>query len=326
MNQPPESHIRVPHEEMQAFVATACRTVGLQDDKSELLAGILTGNDLKGVFSHGTQQIAAYAILMRDGTLNNRPDVSVVKETPVSLFVDGDGGLGYFPSHEGTVRAIEKAKEQGTAVMLTRNHGHFGAAGIYARLALEHDLITFVTSGHQLNLSPDGDVWGAAGGSPMAFSAPTLDEDPLVLDFGTMHDFYRGAQHREDIARMAPGVVLRSIGMGMVCQSWAGLLAGYPMDPARHEKSFPGANQGALVMTFKIDLFAEPEQFKREMDDYVRMVSQMKPVVGFERAYLPGGPEAERERVYREVGIPVGGRHRESLEKLAAEIGIGVPW
>jgi LDH2 family malate/lactate/ureidoglycolate dehydrogenase len=326
MNNPPESFVRVPHEKMQAFVATACTTVGLPADKAELLAGILTGNDLKGVFSHGTQQIATYAILMRDGTLNNSPDVKVVQETPVSLLVDGDGGLGYFPSHEGTTRAIEKAKAQGVAVMLTRNHGHFGAAGIYARLTLEHDLITFVTSGHQLNLKPDGEIWGAAGGSPMAFSAPTLEEDPLVLDFGTMHDFYGGSPHREEIARMAPGVVLRSIGMGMICQSWGGLLAGYPMDPARHEKAWPGANQGALVMTFRIDLFSEPERFKREMDAYARAVSKLKPLEGFERSYLPGGPEAERERAYREEGIPVGERHRGRLEKLAGEIGIGVPW
>ena len=326
MNRPPDSHIRVPHEKMHAFVATACKTVGLQGDKSELLAGILTGNDLKGVFSHGTQQIATYAILMRDGTLNNKPDLEVVQETPVSVLVDGAGGLGYFPAHEGTVRAIEKAKAQGVAVMLTRNHGHFGAAGIYARMALGHDLITFVTSGHQLDLSPDGDIWEAAGGSPMAFSAPTSEEDPLVLDFGTMHDFYGGSPHREEIARMAPGVVLRSIGMGMICQTWAGLLAGYPMDPARHEKPFPGANQGSLVMTFRIDLFADPDQFKREMDDYARSVSRLKPLEGFERSYLPGGIEAERERAYREEGIPVGERHRDRLEKLGAEIGIEVPW
>lgn len=326
MNKPPESHIRVAYEKMHAFVATACTTVGLPEDKAERLAGILAGNDLKGVFSHGTQQIATYAILMRDGTLNNKPDVKVVRETPVSLLVDGDGGLGYFPSYEGTTRAIEKAKDQGMAVMLTRNHGHFGAAGIYARLTLGHDLITFVTSGHQLNLKPDGEIWSAAGGSPMAFSAPTLEEDPLVLDFGTMHDFYGGSPHREEIARMAPGVVLRSIGMGMICQSWGGLLAGYPMDPARHEKPWPGANQGSLVMTFRIDLFSDPERFKREMDAYSRTVSKLKPLEGFERSYLPGGPEAERERAYRKEGIPVGERHRQRLEKLAGEIGIGVPW
>ena len=43
-------------------------------------------------------------------------------------------------------------------------------------------------------------------------------------------------------------------------------------------------------------------------------------------AYLPGGPEAARERVYRESGIPVGPEHQTRLEKLGTELGIAVPW
>ena len=65
------------------------------------------------------------------GGLNPRPNVRLVQETPTSLVMDGDSGLGYFPAYQGTLRAIEKAKQQGMAAMVTRNHGHIGAAGIY---------------------------------------------------------------------------------------------------------------------------------------------------------------------------------------------------
>lgn len=128
MNQPPEDSIRVPHEQLRDFVATAATTVGLPDDKASLLADLLSRNDLRGIFSHGTQQISTYALLMRDGKLNNQPDVTLVQGTASSVLVDGDGGLGYFPAYEGTRRLIDKAKETGIAVMATRNHGHFGAA------------------------------------------------------------------------------------------------------------------------------------------------------------------------------------------------------
>lgn len=326
MNFPPDDFIRVPYRALHAFVSLAGQTVGLPEEKAELLAELLTTNDLRGVLSHGTQQIATYAILMRDGKLNNRPEVRVVQETPVSLLVDGDGGLGYFPAHEGTRRAIDKATAQGIAVMLTRNHGHFGAAGIYARQTLGHNLLAFVTSGHQLNLSPGSPIYSAAGGSPMAFSAPTQEEDPLVLDFGTMHDFYAGSPCRDEIARLASGVVLRSIGLGMICQSWAGLLAGMGMDASHATPDYPGANQGSMVIAFRIDLFTDPGRFKREMDAYARQVRALAPLEGFERSYLPGGPEAERERACREAGIPVGERHRQRLEKLAGELGIAAPW
>jgi len=324
MNRPPEAFIRVPHEKLREFVSAAVQSVGLPDDRAALLAELLTANDLRGVFSHGTTQVATYAILMRDRKLNNTPDVRVVRETPVSVVVDGDGGLGYFPSWEGTARAIDKAKQSGIAIMLTQNHGHFGAAGIYARMTLRHDLLCYVTSGHQLLLKAGQPLYDAAGGSPMAFSAPALEEDSLVLDFGAMHDLYGG--RRDELAQIAPGLVLRSIGLGEVCQAWGGLLAGLRIDPDPPRWNWPGANQGSLVICFRIDLFAEPIEFKRQIDAYVRRVKQLDPLIGFDRCFLPGGLEAEREREYARDGIPVGPEHRARLEGLAKELGLQVPW
>jgi L-2-hydroxycarboxylate dehydrogenase (NAD+) len=326
MNLPPKDCIRVPHEALQAFIAAVGQTVGLPPVKANLLANLLVTSDLRGVFSHGTRQMAAYALLMRDGRLNPDPKVHTVRETPVSLLLDGDGGLGYFPAYEGTLGLIEKAKAQGIAVLLTRNHGHFGAAGIYSRLTLGHDLLCFVTSGHQLNLSPGDPIYNAAGGSPMSFSAPTEAEDPVVLDFGTMHDLYTSDPHRDEIARKVPGIVFRAIGMGAICQSWGGFLAGVPVDPARAERRYAGANQGSLVIAFRIDLFMPPARFRCEMDEYVRRVRSLAPLEGFDEAYLAGGIEAARERTYRQEGIPVGPDHQERLQTLADEFGLTPPW
>lgn len=326
MNQPPEQFNLVQPQDLQAFVERAAMSVGLPQERAALLAELLTANDLRGVFSHGTQQIATYAILMRDGKLNNNPDISTVRETDNSLLVDGDGGLGYFPAHEGTQRVIDKAKKCGIAIMMTRNHGHFGAAGLYSRMTLAHDLLTFVTSGHQLNLKPGTDLFNAAGGSPMSFSAPADKESSLLLDFGAVHDMYRGDTFRESIAREAPGLVLRCIGMGEICQSWGGLLSGLPLNAETPRWSWPGANQGSMVITFRIDLFHDPAEFKQQMDEYVRAVARLQPLEGFEHAYMPGGVEAEREARHRQEGIPVGADHRQRLDELAQTLGIDPPW
>ena len=112
MNLPPGNYISVSPLALQTFVTQLGQTVGLPADKAALLAELLTANDLRGVFSHGTTQMATYARLLRDGILNHQPDVQVVKETPVSVLVDGDGGLGYFPSYQATQILIEKAKSQ----------------------------------------------------------------------------------------------------------------------------------------------------------------------------------------------------------------------
>jgi L-2-hydroxycarboxylate dehydrogenase (NAD+) len=326
MNTPPETSLRVSHLDLHAFVARAAQSAGLASNKAERLAELLTLNDLRGVFSHGTVQVATYARLMREGVLNANPEPHIVQETPVSLLMDGDGGLGYFPAYEGTLKLIEKVETSGIGVLLTRNHGHFGAAGLYSRLTLAHDMLAFVTSGVQLSLPPGAPLYHAAGGSPMSFSAPTLDEDPLVLDFGTMHDLYDNAPYRDDIAEKTPGLVLRAIGMGAVCQAWGGLLAGVPIDESRAMKTFSGANQGSMVIAFKISLFTDPEIFNGEMDEYVRAVRQLTPLPGFDEAYLPGGVEAARERHYREESVPLSEDHREKLETLARDFGLEVPW
>lgn len=326
MNLPPSDYISVPPLALQTFITEMGQTVGLPADKAALLAELLTANDLRGVFSHGTTQMATYARLLRDGILNNQPDVQVVKETPVSVLVDGDGGLGYFPSYQATQLLIEKAKSQGIAIVLTRNHGHFGAAGLYSRMTLPHDLLCFVTSGHQLELQPGGHLLSAAGGSPMSFSSPAGEEESLLLDFGAIHDLYANSPHRDEIIRLAPGTVFRSLGMGAICQSWGGFLAGVPLDPARAKRTWAGANQGSLVMAFRIDLFMEPQQFKHEMDEYVRAVRKLQPLAGFTESFLPGGVEAMRARTYREQGVPVGPQHKTRLEAVAQELGLQVPW
>ena len=326
MNLPPETHISVPYPALLTFVARLGQAAGLPADKADLLAEMLTANDLRGVFSHGTTQMATYARLLRDGVLNAQPDVHVAKETPVSVLVDGDGGLGYFPAYVATQHVIEKAKSQGIAIGLTRNHGHFGAAGLYSRLTLPHDLLCFVTSGHQLHLQPGRPIFDAAGGSPMSFSAPADEEESLLLDFGAIHDLYESSPHRAEISRLAPGSVFRAIGLGAICQSWGGFLAGVPIDPARAQRAFAGANQGSLVMAFRIDLFLDAQQFKREMDEYVRAVKQLQPLTGFEESFLPGGVEAKRAQTYRAQGIPVGPEHQQRLEHIAQEFGVQVPW
>jgi L-2-hydroxycarboxylate dehydrogenase (NAD+) len=326
VNQPPREYARVTYEVLQGFLAQAGRAAGMTEAGASLLAGLLATNELRGIWSHGAQQMATYAPLMLARKLNPAPSPTVTRETPCSVLVDGDGGLGYFAAHEATRHVIAKAKSVGIAVGVTRNHGHIGAAGTYARMSTEHDLLSFVTSGHQLHLEPSQEMYHAAGGSPMAFSAPAAGVDPLVLDFGTMHDLYAGSPHRDEIARMAPGLVLRSIGLGEVCQSWGGLLAGLKLRAEAGATAYEGANQGALVIAFRIDLFMDPAEFRRRMEEYARAVWQMKPIEGIAQAYLPGQVEMALERRYRAEGIPMPLAARARLDALAKELGLSPPW
>ena len=318
--------MHISTEKLRCFVHDAARRLDIPENQAALLAQLLTASDLRGVFSHGSRQMLRYTREIRDDVLNAQPDVRCVRETPTSLVMDGDGGLGYFPAYEGTLRLIEKAEQQGMAAMVTRNHGHIGAAGIYTRLAVEHDLIAFATSGAQLKIKSGNRMYKAVGGAPMSFSAPAGREPALVVDAGVTNDLDGDAPHRDQIEQLAPRLVLRAIGYGAVCQAWGGLLAGLPVDLDRADRRYAAASQGAMLFACKIALFADPDQFKREMDEYVQRVRQLKPIPGTEGAFLAGDVEARREVAFGESGIPVSLDHRRDLETLARDLELRVPW
>jgi LDH2 family malate/lactate/ureidoglycolate dehydrogenase len=326
MNQPPERYITVPAATLRPFVAALFRAVALPDDHAAFLADLLVTNDLRGVFSHGTRQVSAYIDHFRTGRLNPVPHVRRPSDSGATAVFDGDGGLGYFPAHAAALWATERAKESGIAAALTRDHGHFGAAGIYARIALAHDLFAYVTSGHQLHLQPGQPLLTAGGGSPMAFALPTHEEPPFVLDFGVMHDLYPGSEHVDAMVRLAPGVALRALGLGAVCQSLGGFLAGIPVDPARASRNWSGANQGSLIIALDLARFGSLDAFKAEMDAYARAVRTLTPLPGFSQAALAGTPEWEREREYAQHGIPIAPEHAEALRAVAESLGIVAPF
>src|SRR5690242_15629202 len=111
MNRVPDDAIRVPSAVLHELVSTLAERAGAGEAQATLLADLLVSNDLRGVFSHGSRQIKDYARLFRDGKLNPRPQIRTVNESPATLLVDGDGGLGYFPSWDVAHRLVAKARE-----------------------------------------------------------------------------------------------------------------------------------------------------------------------------------------------------------------------
>jgi len=327
VNQVPGDAFPVTAAALRELVRALAGRAGAPEAQAALLADLLVSNDLRGVFSHGSRQIVAYARLLRDGRLNPRPQVRTISESAATVLLDGDGGLGYFPSWEAAHQLVAKAREVGVGVGVTRNHGHFGGAGLYTRVAAAAGLIGYDTSGHQLLLEPGQGQIRAAGGSPMSFAIPAGIEPPLVLDFGAIHDLYDiGESRQRAMLEQLPSTLYRSFGLGTVCQALGGFLAGVPLDESRAVKAFPAANQGALFVFIDPARFIDPAILARELDEYHRVVARLEPFAGTERATLPGRLEWEREREWATEGVPVGRRHREELAEVAAEFGVAVPW
>ena len=317
----PPHGIRVPADVMHWFVTALLVNVKMTPEDAEFVADRLVSNDLRCVFSHGAGLLYHYLPDTRDGRVNPRPKVSVVREAPGMLTLDGDGGLGYFPCWQGTLQAIEKARVCGVAAVTTSNHHHFGAAGIYSRLALEHDCVGISGSAHRVPHDPERMVYSAMDSSPLSIAVPTGEQPPLVLDMST----HLLGWEAESFERQ-PTAFLKVLGLGTIMQALGGVMAGIYRPEVQPPQSQWEADQGAFIVVMDAKHFMPLEELKAGMDHYTGGLRAMKPFPGFEETELAGGLEWRWEQENRRHGILLSDERRQRLEELAEEYGVEAPF
>jgi LDH2 family malate/lactate/ureidoglycolate dehydrogenase len=114
-----------PYEKHRAQLKAILLAWGMPEDNAETTADILGWADLHGVDSHGISMLPGYDRLRRAGCANMAARPRILKETPVSALVDGDGGFGHVAARFAMQVAIDKAKQSGMAIAAVRNSAHF---------------------------------------------------------------------------------------------------------------------------------------------------------------------------------------------------------
>lgn len=177
---------RVNAQKIKSQIFSLLTTWGMPADTAETTAELMMQTDLIGIDSHGISMLPAYEEKLKAGTLNLAGRATVIKEGPSFALLDGQAGLGHPASAEGMRLAIKKARETGMGMVGVRNSHHFGAAGIYARMASDAGLLAFVTSSAKtLILVPTGASVPMLGTNPIAFAAPAQRNNDFVLDMAT---------------------------------------------------------------------------------------------------------------------------------------------
>ncbi|SAI74397.1 malate dehydrogenase [Bordetella ansorpii] len=162
------------------------RAWGMPEDLADSAAGLMAETDLLGVDSHGISMLPSYENKLRAGTLRIDARPRVARDGTASALLDGGAGLGHPVSAQGMAMAIDKARAHGVGAVAVRNSHHFGAAGVYARLAVQRGLVGLVTSSATtLIMVPTHGAMPVLGTNPIAFGAPAQRNDALVLDMAT---------------------------------------------------------------------------------------------------------------------------------------------
>jgi len=177
---------RVPVDTIHAQISAVLSAWGMPDDIVRVTADIMAETDLRGIDSHGIAMLPLYAQQRRLGKITVDPEISVVKEGPVTGLIDGGGGLGHAPAAQAMQLAIAKAKAMGLGAVTVTHSNHFGAAGAYALMAARAGLIGMaMTNAGSRIIVPTRATEPVFGTNPIAFAAPRAAGQPFVLDMAT---------------------------------------------------------------------------------------------------------------------------------------------
>ncbi len=342
---------------LKAFIAEVLTKVGVSGGDTAIVADVLCAADLRGVESHGVARLESYYVSrIRKGLLKPKAAVAVVRETPTSIVLDADNGLGHPAGKRAMESVIAKAREHGVAFGAVRNSNHYGIAGYYAMLALPHDFIGISSTNSVRYGAPTYGKQIMLGTNPWAYAIPTAQEPAFVLDFATT-TVPRGKLevYKRKGKELAPGWAIdaqgnetqspdaalqgallplggfgveggghKGYGLGLLVDIMCGVLSGGAFGnelPLPSDGPLPGKIShffGAIDPSGFRDVAA----FKADMDRELRAFKDSQTTPDAERVYVAGEIEHEKTLAYRKSGVPVHVKVWSGLETLAGELGI----
>jgi L-2-hydroxycarboxylate dehydrogenase (NAD+) len=180
-----EKTVQVQADSLRSLCVRVFQKMGMPAEDARITADVLVTADLRGVDSHGVARLGFYVERLRNGVMIPGPNVQTVSETGVTALVDAGGGMGHPVSYRAMKKAIQKALDVGAGFVAVRNSNHYGIAGYYAMMALEHDCIGISMTNAFVFVVPTFGRSAMLGTNPIAVAAPAGRDRPFVLDMAT---------------------------------------------------------------------------------------------------------------------------------------------
>jgi L-2-hydroxycarboxylate dehydrogenase (NAD+) len=353
------------YEQLHEFSRKVFLRIGCTESHAAIAAGSLLSADLRGIDSHGIARLSGYVRLWEVKRVNPSPAIRIIHETPSTGVVDGDSGLGLVVAPFAMQVAIEKARQVGSGWVSVKNSNHFGIAGHHAMMALEHDMIGMAMTNASALVAPTFSIERMLGTNPICVAVPAGEEPAFVADFATttaangkleilqrknlqapegwIHD--RNGNISTDPNELKKGGALLPLGgdrehgshkgyaLGAIVDIFSALLSGanygpwVPPFPAYVPipEGMPGEGIGHFLGAMRVDAFRPAEEFKQNMDRWIKRFRSAKPAPDHEKVLIPGDPEREAEAERKINGIPVIFSVVEDLKLLGEKLGVEPP-
>jgi LDH2 family malate/lactate/ureidoglycolate dehydrogenase len=347
-----ESFTRIPADIARAFIAECLGLIGLPRSDATEVAELMVEADLTGADAHGIFRLPQYVQRTQAGGFNPRANITVTKTAPATALVDGDNGFGHLVMKRAADTAVALARETGVAWVGARNSNHAGAAGVYAAMPLEHDMIGIYSAVANANHMP---VWGGSdlllGTNPIAVAIPAGEEAPVVLDIATSIVSYGTVKNYRlqnkpmpegwmvdavtgepiiDAAKSGEALLLpmggyKGFGLAIVLGILAGVLNGaaFGKDVVDFNADDESAtNTGQFMIALDFTRFMPLDAFKTEVDRHLRDMRNSKRLPGVDAIRLPGEQRRQRRADRIAHGLPISAELMARLDQLAAALNV----
>lgn len=342
----------VTHSDLKAFIARCLTACGMPTADADKVADLMAQADVMGQDGHGVFRLPMYIKRIRAGGMNMTPQFKRLSDRSATALIDGDNGMGHLVMHHATELAMEKARTTGVAWVGARMSNHAGPASLYAMMPARENMIgLYLAVGSANHMPPWGGTDMLLSTNPIAVALPSKDNPPIVLDMATTVAAYgkvktaaqkgemmpegwmvdRNGDPLTDPTRASKGFLLpiggpKGYGLSLIFGILAGVLNGAAfgrdvVDFNADEKTV--TNTGQMILALDIAAFADPDEFRAQIDDVWAQMKSSDKMPGVKEIRLPG-ERLDRVRRDRSAnGIPVSAALRTQLNALAEELGVG---
>ena len=345
------SQKRIALDDLQAFCAKAMVKAGLTPADAETSAKVLTTIDSWGTHTHGTRQIRGLMKNVADGRIDRKATPSVIGEGPAWALVDGNRAMPMVTSCWAMELAMKKAKASGIGFAGVRRSTHFAAAGYYAVMAAEADMIGLSMTNVDPWVTVPGGRGPVLGTNPIAYAVPAGEEPPVFLDIATSTVAVTKILAAKALGKSIPegwlvdddglpttdptnfpeqGALLpmaghKGYGLGLFIEILAAVLTGAAMMKEVkvwiHDVPDP-ADQGHAFIAIDVPTIMPIETFKARMDRMIHDIRNAPKAKGSDRIYLPGEMEWERREIALAKGAKLPDYVTVNLYGLAEDYGM----
>ena len=176
----------IPWEMIGNFMVDAFKAYGVPEEDAKICADVLMESDRRGIESHGCNRFKPiYLDRIDNGTLLPETKIDILKETPTTVVMDANNGMGMVASYKMMEMLIEKAKTYGMAGGAITNSTHYGIAGYWTTMAEKAGMIGITGTNARPSVAPTFGVEPMMGTNPLTFTMPTDEEFPFNFDCAT---------------------------------------------------------------------------------------------------------------------------------------------